>query len=125
LEAGYFYFNLEFCTLKGYKTMMIFIETSVFTEKHVQYLSDDEYRELQNFLIRKPDAGDLIQGTGGIRKLRWLLGNKGKRGGVRIIYYWQSSKEQIYFMTLYAKKEKVDLSTKDKKIIKQMLKEWE
>jgi hypothetical protein len=103
---------------------MVFIETSIFTRKHVQYLSDDEYRELQNFLIRKPNAGDLIQGTGGIRKLRWLLGNKGKRGGVRIIYYWQLSNNQIYFMTLYSKKEKIDLSSKDKKIIKQMLKEW-
>lgn len=75
-------------------------------------------------MVKKPDAGDLIQGTGGIRKLRWLLGNKGKRGGVRIIYYWQLSKDHIYFMTLYSKKEKIDLSSKDKKIIKQMLKEW-
>lgn len=80
--------------------------------------------ELQKFLLRKPDAGDLIQGTGGMRKLRWVLGNKGKRGGVRIIYYWQSSKYQIYFMTLYSKNEKIDLSSKDKKNIKQMLKEW-
>ena len=49
---------------------MVFIETSIFTRKHLQYLSDDEYRELQNFLVKRPDAGDLIQGTGGIRKLR-------------------------------------------------------
>jgi hypothetical protein len=104
---------------------MVFIETSIFTKKHPQYLSDDEYRELQNFLINKPNAGDLIQGTGGLRKLRWSLGNKGKQGGVRIIYYWQLAKEQIYFMTLYSKNEKVDLSPQDKKIIKQMLERWE
>jgi len=103
---------------------MVFIETSIFTKKHTQYLSDDEYRELQNFLMNKPNAGDLIQKTGGLRKLRWSLGNKGKQGGIRIIYYWQLAKEQIYFMTLYSKNEKVDLLPKDKKIIKQMLERW-
>lgn len=104
---------------------MIFIETSIFTKQYTQYLSDDEYRELQNFLINKPDAGVLIQGTGGLRKLRWSLRSKGKRGGVRIIYYLQSSKSQIYFMTLYSKNEKVDLSTQEKKLLKQMLAGWE
>ncbi len=100
---------------------MVFVETSIFTKKHTQYLLDDEYRELQNFLMNKPDAGDLIQGTGGLRKLRWSLRNKGKRGGERVVYYWQLAKEQIYFMTLYSKNDKVDLSPQEKKIIKQML----
>jgi len=87
-------------------------------------LPDDEFRELQNFLINKPNAGTLIQGTGGLRKLRWSLDNKGKRGGIRVIYYWQLSKNQIYLMTLYSKNEKTDLSSKEKKDIKQMLKGW-
>ena len=104
---------------------MVFVEASIFTKIHTQYLSDDEYRELQNFLINKPNAGDLIQGTGGLRKLRWSLGNKGKQGGIRVIYYWKFAKEQIYFLTLYSKKEKMDLSFQDKKIVKQMLERWE
>lgn len=87
-------------------------------------MPDDEFRELQNFLINKPNAGTLIQGTGGLRKLRWSLDNKGKRGGIRVIYYWQLSKNQIYLMTLYSKNEKTGLSSKEKKDIKQMLKGW-
>jgi mRNA-degrading endonuclease RelE of RelBE toxin-antitoxin system len=103
---------------------MIFIETLLFTEQLTAYLPDDEYRELQSFLIEKPDAGDLIQGTGGLRKLRWGVGNKGKRSGVRIIYYWQMSDDQIYLMTLYAKNEMTDLSAKEKKALKQMVERW-
>jgi len=103
---------------------MVFVETRIFTKKCSLYLPDDEFRELQNFLINKPNAGTLIQGTGGLRKLRWSLDNKGKRGGIRVIYYWQLSKNQIYLMTLYSKNEKTDLSSKEKKDIKQMLKGW-
>lgn len=94
---------------------MVFIESVLFTKQLPDYLEDDEYQELQNFLIEKPDAGDLIQGTGGLRKLRWTLDNKGKRGGIRIIYYWQVEKDQFYLFTLYAKNEVLDLSAKEKK----------
>jgi hypothetical protein len=87
-------------------------------------LDDDEYQELQEFLMEQPDAGDLIQGTGGLCKLRWSSGTKGKRGGVRVIYYWQISKDQIYFFTLYAKNEMADLSAKEKKALKLMLEDW-
>jgi mRNA-degrading endonuclease RelE of RelBE toxin-antitoxin system len=103
---------------------MIFIETQIFTKQISAYLSDDDYSELQNFLSGAPDAGDLIQGTGGLRKLRWKSGGKGKRGGVRIIYYWQVAKDQIYLMTLYAKNEMADLSAKEKKLLKQMVERW-
>lgn len=101
---------------------MQFIETTIFTKHLYSYLSEEEYCEMQNFLIEQPDAGDLIQGTGGLRKLRWSSGNKGKRGGIRVIYYWQVSAEMIYLMTLYAKNEASDLSAKDKKLLQQMLK---
>jgi mRNA-degrading endonuclease RelE of RelBE toxin-antitoxin system len=103
---------------------MIFIETILFTKLVAEYLSDDEYRELQVFLMDHPDVGKLIQGTGGLRKLRWNSGNKGKRGGVRIIYYWQVAVDQIYLMTLYAKNEVSDLTTKEKKALKQILERW-
>lgn len=104
---------------------MIFIESFLFTKKLSDYLKDDEYSKLQEFLTEKPDAGDLMQGTGGLRKLRWTLDNKGKRGGIRIVYYWQIQKDQIYFFTLYAKNEMEDLSFKEKRALKLMLENWE
>lgn len=103
---------------------MVFIEAASFTKYLQDYLNDDEYRELQSFLIEQPEAGDLIQGTGGLRKLRWSLNNKGKRGGARVIYYWQISVDKIYFFTLYAKNEMSDLSSDEKKTLKQMLEDW-
>lgn len=76
---------------------MIFVETLLFTKQLADYLLDDEYRELQESLLEKPDAGDIIQGTGGLRKLRWNRGNKGKRSGTRIIYYWKKQKIKFIF----------------------------
>ena len=103
---------------------MVFIETALFTKYLQDYLEDNEYRELQNFLIKQPDSGDLIQGTGGLRKLRWSLDGRGKRGGIRVIYYWQVAEDQIYFFTLYAKNEISDLSSDEKKALKKMLEDW-
>jgi len=104
---------------------MVFIETALFTKWLQDYLNDDEYSELQNYLIDQPEAGDLIPGTGGLRKLRWGLENKGKRGGIRVIYYWQVSEDQIYLFTLYAKNEISDLSSDEKKVLKKMLENWQ
>src|SRR5215212_4754805 len=67
---------------------MKFVETSVFTRRVTEALSDNEYRLLQEALLRRPAHGDLIEGTGGIRKLRWREEGRGKRGGLRIIYFW-------------------------------------
>ncbi|OGT44855.1 MAG: hypothetical protein A3E82_06235 [Gammaproteobacteria bacterium RIFCSPHIGHO2_12_FULL_38_11] len=103
---------------------MIFIETTFFTKYLPSYLTDDEYSELQDFLMQKPDAGALIKGTGGLRKLRWPSDNKGKRGGVRIIYYWQTKLDQFYMMTIYGKNEMSDLSSDDKKELKKILARW-
>ena len=68
---------------------MIFIEASTFTKLLPGYLTDDEYRGLQMYLMQKPDAGDLVRGSGGVRKVRWAPDGRGKRGGVRVIYYWK------------------------------------
>ena len=65
---------------------MIFVETPIFTAQLRELLTDDEYSEFQKFLIRQPEAGDVIRETGGLRKVRWSAGDKGKRGGVRVIY---------------------------------------
>jgi hypothetical protein len=66
---------------------MVIIETSIFTRQVVSLLSDEEYRGLQVLLANRPKAGDLIQGSSGLRKIRWGLEGKGKRSGVRVIYY--------------------------------------
>jgi hypothetical protein len=103
---------------------MVFIETSLFTKYRSNYLNDEAYRTLQDFLMQQPGAGDIIQGTGGLRKLRWSLGSKGKRGGIRIIYFFEIKKSHIYLMTLYSKNEMLDLSVQEKKLLKQLLQEW-
>lgn len=102
---------------------MIFIETKLFTKLVPEYFSDEEYANLQEFLVNNPDSGDVIKNAGGLRKLRWKLEGKGKRGGIRVIYYWYVSKDQIYLMTLYAKNEIKDLTEKEKKLLKQMIEE--
>jgi len=106
---------------------MIFIESALFTKWLHDYLNDDEYSELQGFLVEQPEAGDIIPGIGGLRKLRWSssIKGKGKRGGIRVIYYWQVSEEQIYLFTLYAKNEMADLSSDEKKALKKMLEDWQ
>ncbi len=103
---------------------MVFIESSIFTGRLSGYLEDDSYRELQAFLADRPDAGAIIRGTGGLRKVRWAASGHGKRGGVRIIYYWRVVNDQILLMTLYAKNEVADLGEKEKSALKEMLKRW-
>ena len=82
---------------------MIFIETSLFTKIIADFLTDDEYSGLQLFLIERPDAGQVIKGTGGVRKLRWSTRGRGKGGGIRVIYYWRVSEHEIWLLTAYSK----------------------
>ncbi len=89
-----------------YNHVMIFIETSTFTNLIGTYLSDDEYLGLQRFLLKYPDAGAIIRGTGGVRKLRWGISGKGKRGGIRVIYYWKRRDDEIWLLTVYGKSER-------------------
>jgi mRNA-degrading endonuclease RelE of RelBE toxin-antitoxin system len=72
-----------------------FIETKIFTRLVQDYLTDDEYRELQTMLIEQPEAGDVIPGSGGVRKLRWRAPGRGKRGGYRVIYYLKRARNVI------------------------------
>jgi len=80
-----------------------FIETKLFSRLVADVLTDEEYSSLQNALIKDPEAGDLIPGSGGIRKLRWGVAGRGKRGGIRVIYYARVRRGQIWMLTLYAK----------------------
>jgi len=90
---------------------MIFIETSIFTKILPSYLSDDEYRGLQSYLLQKPDAGDLVRGSCGVRKVRWAKSGQGKSGGIRAIYYWKKSEHEIWMLTMYSKSERATISS--------------
>jgi len=96
---------------------LTFIELPVFSRFREDYLDDDEYRKLQAELLIHPTAGDVIKGTGGLRKVRF--GNskrgKGKRGGIRVIYYYWASGWQIWLFTLYGKGEMDDLSNDERR----------
>ncbi|HSL84164.1 MAG TPA: type II toxin-antitoxin system RelE/ParE family toxin [Thermoanaerobaculia bacterium] len=83
--------------------MLVFIETKLFSRLVKEHLADDDYAALQHFLIQNPEAGDLIRGSGGLRKLRWGHAGKGKRGGLRIIYYLRTGRGEIWLLTLYPK----------------------
>ena len=89
---------------------MVFIETSLFTKLLSSYLSDDDYRGLQSYLLQKPDAGDIVRGSGGVRKIRWAPQGKGKSGGVRVMYYWKKSDHEIWMLTIYSKSERATIS---------------
>ena len=99
------------------------IETPIFTRQIIELISDDSYAQLQRKLWFDPEAGDIIPGSGGLRKIRWRTQGKGKRGGIRVIYYWYSPEEQIYMLLAYAKNEQTDLTPAQLKLIKQLVDE--
>jgi len=100
-----------------------FIETGVFTEAITELLEDNAYGDLQAMLTTNPEAGDLIPGGGGLRKLRWLSPErqKGKRGGIRVIYYVYS-RHKLYMIYAYDKSEQEDLTRKQLKILREYVK---
>lgn len=89
------------------------LETPLFTRQVQAALSNEEYRLLQMVLVLRPNAGVLIRGSGGLRKLRWALPGRGKRGGVRIIYFWQARADQIVLLYLYTKNQRSTLSPRE------------
>ena len=97
-----------------------FFETRSFTASLPDYLNDDEYRGLQEALLKNPMSGDVMQGTGGFRKMRWpdSRRRKGKSGGLREIYYWIGQDKQIWMFAIYDKDEMSDLSPDEKKYLK-------
>lgn len=84
-------------------SMATFIESSIFTRVCPAYLDDDKYAALQQLLLLKPEAGDLVPGSGGVRKLRWARPGMGKRGGPRVIYYVQYKPVEFWMLTMYSK----------------------
>lgn len=88
---------------------VVIVETPIFTQQVVGLLSDDEYRRLQVVLANRPTAGALIKASGGLRKMRWAVEGRGKRGGVRVIYYWTAKQQRLLLLLIYSKRERDDL----------------
>ena len=103
---------------------MIIVETSVFTRLIQDLMSDDEYKELQEALVLRPDSGDLIKGSGGLRKIRWSLVGKGKSGGVRVIYYWVTKADQIRMLYVYPKGKQANLTQAQVKQLRMIVERW-
>ena len=103
---------------------MVIIETRIFTRRIKELLSDDEYRVLQETLVNRPGMGDIVPGTGGLRKVRWKQDGRGKSGGVRVIYYWMTEDEHLYMLYVYAKSQQEDLTAEQKKALKSVVERW-
>ena len=103
---------------------MIFIESPIFTAGLRELLSDEEYAALQLHLVNQPNAGDVIQGTGGLRKIRWVAQGRGKRGGTRVIYFHVVANTQIRMILIYRKGIKDDLTPKEKAILRKLNEDW-
>src|SRR6202051_4744495 len=98
--------------------MISFVETKLFTRLVQEYMSDDEYWKLQQTLLADPEVGAIIPGSGGVRKLRWGVSGRGKRGGIRVIYFLRTRHGQIWMLTLYPKNVADSISAKVLKQIK-------
>ena len=103
--------------------VMRFIETLVFTRAIVAFLNDEAYRSLQLAMLRRPESGPLIPNGGGLRKLRWPLAGRGKRGGLRVIYFWDGSSETFYMLYAYPKNEQEDLTARQLRVLARLVRE--
>jgi mRNA-degrading endonuclease RelE of RelBE toxin-antitoxin system len=118
--------DLPTCTPVTYSYPVRFVETTIFTRRITDLLSDGQYAELQKQLVENPKAGPVIPGTGGLRKLRWSGSGRGKRGGVRVIYYWYNRSEEFFMLLAFAKNEQEDLTAEQKRILRAVVdKEFE
>ena len=106
-----------------YSHFMVIIETPIFTKQLLSTLSDEEYRLFQATLLERPDAGKVIPGGGGLRKVRWALERRGKSGGVRVIYYWFTERETVLLLFMYPKNVQGNLTQDQLKQLKRIIEE--
>jgi hypothetical protein len=102
---------------------MRFIETPIFTRQIVEQLNDDDYAAMQIAMILRPHFGRVIRHSGGLRKLRWPIPGGGKRGGLRVIYYWHEATETFYMLYAYGKSEREDLTVQQLRILSRLVRE--
>jgi len=109
--------------VKDEDLMVSVVETKSFESDARDCMSEDETNAFISYIAADPEAGVVIQGTGGIRKVRWAIENRGKRSGVRIIYYFHNSKIPLFLLAVFKKNEKVDLSSAEKRLLKSLAEE--
>ena len=102
---------------------MRFVETPVFTAAIRRHLEDEEYRALQLALVLRPEQGPVIPGSGGLRKVRWARAGQGKRGGLRVIYYWAPPEQVCYMLYAYSKNEQGDLTAAQVRVLAKLVRE--
>ena len=102
---------------------MRFVETPIFTRDVTELLTDDEYRRVQLALLLRPEQGPLIPNGGGLRKIRWKRSGGGKRGGLRLIYFWDKDDDTIYMLFVYPKSEQEDLTPSQLRILSKLIRE--
>ena len=102
---------------------MLFIETPIFTKLVTDLMPDDEYRKIQLALVLRPGAGKIIPDSGRLRKIRWKSFGSGKRGGLRLIYFWDVPEDRIYMLLIYKKSKQEDLTPNQLKILRNLVKE--
>jgi hypothetical protein len=102
---------------------MWFIETPIFTEAIVALLNEQEYHSFQLALLQRPKCGAVIRGSGGLRKVRWSLPGQGKRGGLRVIYFWDELSETCYLLYAFPKNKQEDLTAQQLRVLRQLVRE--
>ena len=107
----------------AYNLVVLFTETSLFTSRIIDAMSDDDYAALQQHLVEHPDAGAMIPASGGVRKIRWCGSGRGKRGGSRLIYYWDCG-ERILMLYVYLKNERENLTPDQVRLMRQIAEEY-
>jgi len=110
--------------MDGAKVPLTVAETPVFSREANRILGEQSHHQLIEFLGLNPESGAIVQGTGGVRKLRWAIPGKGKRGGARVIYYFHSETLPVLALDIYAKNEKMDISPAEKKRLKSEVEEF-
>ena len=103
---------------------MIFVETPLFSEEIVTLLPDEGYRALQLAILFRPESGQIMPRTGGLRKLRWNLPRGGKRGGLRVIYYWNKPDDVVYMLWVYRKSSQEDLTAQQARLLSKLVREY-
>ena len=115
---------MTYIRLLAHTGSVIFIETPIFTARITEIVSDESYADFQRFLADNPKAGDVIEGTGGLRKVRIKLAGRGKSGGARVVYYYIVSAEQIRMVFVFKKNEADNLTEEQKKQLRKIVENW-
>lgn len=102
----------------AYDAAVVIVETRGFTARISDLLRDEDYRFLQLELVRNPEVGRVIPGTGGLRKLRWAASGRGKRGGARVIYFWHAKSQHLLMLFVFPKNERSDLTAAQRRALR-------